>query len=552
MSTTPELDPHVIDLGELFDVLRRRKGTVAVVTLLFTGLALALVYFRAPSYAAEAEVSVQPLSASAALQGLSTDLNMNTESRVVSSSDAVLSAAASDSALGLDPQSQEDLDALSAKLSVSVPASTTLLDITCTDGSAEIARACADAVANAYISDRVSGAQTAYDDAKKTPLSQIEATTQQIRKMTALLAQAPKAQQARIQNQIDSSNNLLLVEQTELSNIPAPNPTAARLALPARVPSAPSNKDYVSTGILAGILGFVLGVGLAFVIDRMDDRVTGQDRMEEALGASVLAAVPKISSRRKKEESNIVTLSSPDSAPAEAYKSARIALLYMAREEGLHVVAVTAPGSGEGKTTTTVNLSVALAQTGRRVVAVSCDLRNPRLHRFFKLGNEIGLSSVLQGSATVEAATQRTGLHDLEVIASGPTPDNPAELLGSGAMERVLDYLRSRFDMVLLDTPPALVFSDAVAIAQLADGVVVVADASKTRRAAIIDLRQRLDRVRGQVVAGILNNLDPKHGKRYSSYYRSQNGSDDAYSKHPPANGRQGVSAAGATSSTPK
>ena len=162
------------------------------------------------------------------------------------------------------------------------------------------------------------------------------------------------------------------------------------LALAADLPTTPSNKDYVTTGLLALILGTALGIGLAFVRERLDVRVSSREALEDAIDAPVFAVVPEVSGWRNRKETRVVTISAPDSPPSEAYKTARTNLLYQASQGGLQVIAVTGPGQSEGKTTTTVNLAVSLAQAGKNVVAVSCDLRKPRMHRFFRVDNRVG------------------------------------------------------------------------------------------------------------------------------------------------------------------
>ncbi len=276
----------------------------------------------------------------------------------------------------------------------------------------------------------------------------------------------------------------------------------------------------MTTGILALILGLALGIGLAFIRERMDERIGGREGLEGALDAPVLAVIPHVPNWRNKKETRVVTLSAPDSPASEAYRAARTNLMYLAQEGNLSVIAVTGPGQGEGKTTTTVNLAVALAQAGRHVVAVSCDLRKPRLHRFFRLGNEVGLSTVLYGQVGLTEALKPTEVEGLSIIASGPIPHNPGELLGAERIGSVLDELRMKFDLVLLDTPPALMVADAIALAPHTDGVLVVANASKTARAAVSQLRHQFERMGGRILGGVLNNLDPKTARRYPDYPR--------------------------------
>lgn len=528
MSMSAEPEPQVIDLREFFAVLRRRKWSIILVTLLVTGLAIGLVYRRTPVYTSQAQVQVKPLTAGADLQSFYYDplSSMDTEAGTVTSYPVAKLAAPR---MGLDPDSPTDIGDATEGVSVSVPANTIFLDISCTRDAPEDALICADAFAQAYIDDRVDGAKASYDAATADLYKQISDAQ--------ALIDEELAKPLPSQDTIRSLRDTQAQARLQLVATPAPSSTAAVLTQPADLPAIPSNKDYISTGILAMILGLALGIGLAFVRERMDEHIAGRESLEDALDAPVLAVVPQVSGWRNKKETRLITLSAPDSPVAEAYKTARTTLLYLARKDGIKVFAITGPGQGEGKTTTTVNLAVSLAQAGHTVVAVSCDLRKPRLHRFFKLGNEVGLSTVLQGVAPVDAVTKHTDVQGLRVIASGPVPDNPAELLGSRAMEGTLEDLRARYDFVLLDTPPALVVSDAIALAPRSDGVLVVVDASRTTRAAATALRHQFDRVGGRILGGVLNNLDPKRAKRYPAYYRSYYSSN--YREEPPATGRE-------------
>jgi capsular exopolysaccharide synthesis family protein len=284
------------------------------------------------------------------------------------------------------------------------------------------------------------------------------------------------------------------------------------------LPSTPSNKDYTSPVFLALIVGLALGVGLAFARERLDERVTDRDHFEAALGAPILAIVPRVPGWRNRNEAKLVSVSAPDGAASEAYRTARTTLLYLAREGGLNVIAITGPGQGEGKTTTTGNLAVSLAQIGKRVVMISCDLRKPRLHRFFGLQNEVGLADVLMGLIDVPGALFKTQVPGLLLMPSGHTPHNPAELLASDAMDSLIDELSKVADYVILDTAPALVVADALGLAPKVDGVIVVAEAQKSHRSSLEYMAAQLQRSGGQLIGGILNNLDPSISKKYGSY----------------------------------
>lgn len=518
MHDAPEPDPHLIDLREFLGVLRRRKVTLAIVAVAVVGLALLLVFRRTPVYSSTARVEVRPLTAEANIYGYFYDLqsSMDTEAQRVTSqpvaerASVAFQATTGESADGL---------ALADSVSVGVPANTTYLDITCTTPSPERSAACADAFAVGYVEDRTAFAESQYADAAAKPKAAIADANRQIEALTVELKQTTDpAARASIVESLAAARQNLESARLQLLNIPAPSAAPAVLALPAEISTVPSNKGYITTGILALIVGLALGIGLAFVRERLDERVPDRSGFEKALGAPVIAVVPRVPGWRSRNEARVVSLSAPDSAAAESYRAARTTLLYLAREGGMNVVAVTGPGQAEGKTTTAANLAVSLAQAGKRVIAVSADLRKPRMHRFFHLGNTTGTADVLTGRTDVVSALARTEVPNLLVMSSGRVPSNPAELLASDAMDDMLAELRTIADVVLIDTPPTLVVSDMLGIAPKVDGVIVVADASSTHLAAIEQLRHQLERGGGTIIGGVFNNQDMSGRRGYVGY----------------------------------
>jgi len=270
----------------------------------------------------------------------------------------------------------------------------------------------------------------------------------------------------------------------------------------------------------------------------MDDRIHGRAELEAAVGAPVLAVVPKVDGWRKRDQTRLVTTSSSGSPPAEAYRSLRTNLQFISRDGSMRVIAVTSPQAGEGKTTTVANLAATLAHTGKRVVALSADLRKPRLHRFFGLPNNEGLSTMLAGQAELADVARRVeGLDSLRVVTSGPVPPNPAELLSSDGMEAFLSVLRSTADYVVIDTAPALIVTDAMIVAPRVDGVVVVVDADVTTAAAASHAVEQLDQVGAKVIGSVLNGFDAskaryyghsgRYAYRYQYRYEEPVGKDD-------------------------
>jgi succinoglycan biosynthesis transport protein ExoP len=524
-----ENESQLIDFHEFFAVVRRRWISIALVTLAVVGIAFGLVYRRTPVYTSTARVEVRPLTAGGDLQGYYYDLlsNMDTEAQRVVSRDVAGLAAIELGVVGEDRELLvDDIDRLTADVSVSVPANTTYIDISCTTLDPARARACAEAFANAYVADRTTLAGDSAAAASASIEKQLEMSETRIGKLEAQLDEATgPAARTELTRQIEAVERTIETIRVRLLAVPTASPNPAILALPASQPTEPSNKDYITTGALAAIVGLALGVGLAFVRERLDERVARREILEASIGAPALAAVPHAPSWRNRNVARLVTLDAPDTVTAEAYRTARTTLMYTASREDIKVVMLTGPGEGDGKTTTAANLAVALAQAGKRTVAVSADLRKPRLHRFFGLQSSEGLTEVLQGKVSLQDAIQPSTLPNLKVLPSGSIPPNPAELLASDAMDDVLETLRSVADFVLIDTPPCLVVADALELAPKSDGILVVVDGSKTTRQAAIHLRHQLERVGGFIIGGVLNNLDPKHEAPYGRYYRARDAS---------------------------
>jgi capsular exopolysaccharide synthesis family protein len=514
----PEQDSQFLDLHDLLTLLRRQKGSIALVTILITALAVGFVAWRTPVYTSLAQVEVRPLTIDEQLQPFASDsfVNMDTEAaRVTQEPVAKLAAPA----MGLDPTSPTELAEAVDGVSVTVQASTTYLDISCTKPSPEAARTCAMSLAGGYIRYRVDGAMTLYDERVEAERERIQQANEQIELLNEQLDQLSEEQDAArttVEAQIDAQSQLIVAAQTNVLSLPTASPDAAVLVRSADFPMKSSNKDYLSTGGLTVILGLALGIALAFVRQRLAEPITDREDLEHVLEAPVLAAVPDV---LYGDIPFLVTVSAPDSPASHAYRGAGAALVHLAREGSLKAIAVTGPSEGEGKTPATGNLAVALAQSGRQVVAVSCDLRNPTLHRFLGRGNDLGVTDILIDAVPLGEALQETDASGLFVLASGKVSDDPTDLLSSEDMRRLLAELRTRFDFVLLDAGPGLV-ADVLFLAPHVDGIIVVADAAKTSREGVAHLRRQLESVGGRIIGGILNNWAPKHaGHQYPHYF---------------------------------
>jgi capsular exopolysaccharide synthesis family protein len=207
-----------------------------------------------------------------------------------------------------------------------------------------------------------------------------------------------------------------------------------------------------------------------------------------------------------------------DSQEAEPYKTLRTAVRFVAPDRPLKTLLVTSAGPDEGKTTTAANLAVAIALSGERVVVLDADLRRARLGRAFGLDSSVGLTSLVLGTASIQDALQSWD-RGLQVMASGPLPPNPSEIVGSQLFNQLLQALSDVADFVVIDAPPVLPVSDAIAIAAQVDGVLLVARHGKTPRNAAAEARRKLAGVGANVVGYVLNAVPARDVNAYYSAY---------------------------------
>jgi capsular exopolysaccharide synthesis family protein len=214
-------------------------------------------------------------------------------------------------------------------------------------------------------------------------------------------------------------------------------------------------------------------------------------------------------------DSALITLRDPSSAAAEAYRTLRTNLLFSSLDRPLHTLLATSSAPNEGKSTTLANLAVTMAQAEQSVLLVDCDLRRPGLHTLFGLPNDEGLTSAILAQGEGPLPIQATSVPGLRLLASGPLPPRPADLLGSRRMGALIERLRGEADIVLFDTPPVVAVTDAAVLAPQVDGVLLVLHAGQTRRDRARESRQILEKVKANIVGVVLNGAKQEHGYSY-------------------------------------
>jgi len=223
----------------------------------------------------------------------------------------------------------------------------------------------------------------------------------------------------------------------------------------------------------------------------------------------------------------------PKSAAAEAYRSLRTSIQFAGLDHKCRSIVVTSSSPGEGKSTTVANFGVVTAQTGARVCLVDSDLRRPTLHRIFGVANSRGLTSALLEGLPFADVAQATAVPNLFVLSSGPLPPNPAELVGSNRMREYLEAAAGEFDTIVLDSPPVVSVSDAIALAAFADGVVMVVQSGKVPQEVVRRAMGQIEAVKGRILGVVMNSVNLKRDGYYYDYYRYY------HSYYAPADGRK-------------
>ena len=314
--------------------------------------------------------------------------------------------------------------------------------------------------------------------------------------------------------------------------------TSVRLADEALVPTTPVRPNKRVDIASALLVGLILGVTLAFIREGLDRTIKTAEDIENQITVPTLAVIPLgIRSRGRygryfardvqKVAANgnlpLTVLKAPGSEMAESFRVLRTSILLSSSPHPPQVVLVSSAHPGEGKTFASVNLALALAQRGGRVLLVDADLRKPTVLKALGLpdGRARGLSTILAGGHDIDQAIQLfTALPNLSVLPSGPIPPNPAELVSSPAMAGLLGDLRQRFEHIVLDSPPLLLVTDGVLLSTLADGVLLVVESGNTSRGALHRVRRILDRAGANTLGAVLNKLDDQPDGYYSSRYR--------------------------------
>jgi polysaccharide biosynthesis transport protein len=518
---TPHDESPRLELRDYMHVLRRRRAVIALGVIVVVAGALIASLLQTPVYRASASVLLQP-------SGSESLFNPNTGQPI--SPNEVSTAIQLVQSRPVENKVRSQLGAAPA-ISVGQIGQTNVISISADSTISSQAAVVANAYANAFIDYRRTKAVDDLLAAAAQIQGKVANLQKQIDALNAQVAHAPPALRSSVEAAIGPERDSLLIQQAafkqkldETQVDSSLQNGGVQLVTPAEASSSPVKPRTRRSLAISLAVGLIFGIGLAFLFEHFDDTIKSKDDLDRAAHGLVptVALIPAVPGWKDRDEPRVVSVVEPNSATAEAYRALRTSLLFLTVDRPVRVVQITSPSASEGKTTTLANLGASMASAGRRVVISCSDLRRPRIHEFFGLTNAVGLTSVIVGDVALADALQPVpGVDGLSILASGPPPPNPSELLSSARAAEVFASIREAFDLVLLDSPPVLPVTDAAVLSRRADALLLVATAGATTRREFSRAVELLRQVDAPLIGSILNGVAGEGGYGYQyGYYR--------------------------------
>jgi polysaccharide biosynthesis transport protein len=528
-------DEDVISLQDYLVVLKRQRLVVLITVCAVVVAALAVSFVQTPVYEAETDLTIQPVQTSQS--GISTMVTTRQQAgetdRVLATSRPVAERAATE--LGMSPEAATD------GMRAQLVGETSVLRIIASDTDPARAAAKADAFAEAYLEFMIDEAVETVVGAQGNVRQRIEGLRERLNELDEQIeATSGEAQrQAEIERQAIDEQLTQLIEQGAFMGDAAQSISGGGYILEsASIPTSPVSPRPVRTGALALVLGLLLGVGLAFLRDHIDDVIRDEEDFKRSTGGlPVLGRIPTWEDEQDSER--LATVVHPTSLVTEAYRELSAGLRFMLVTHGGpeespslevpdpqarrfnpgRVVMVASANANEGKTSTAANLAVSAARVGLRTILVDADLRRSTVHKRCGMGRSTGLCDILLGEGHVADHVLDVGVENLLVLPAGTIPPNPAELLASPAMRALQHRLQRDADLVIYDSPAVLAVPDALELGRFVDLAILVGRVGSTTRRQLSAAIERFEQVGTDLAGTVLNGIDSRSDGYYYSYY---------------------------------
>jgi len=504
-----------MELSSYFSVLRRRKWIVILSVLLTTAIAAAFTFLSTPQYVASNTVRVLTIGSgsitSARPDITYTERLVNTYSRIITGQ-----------TVRRQIMDQLGLESMPI-ISVQSIAGTELIRIVAEAPDPEDARDIANSAAQVLVDqnrefysggagqtlqeilgEQLDQAELDLNDARANYERALETLPQD----ETAIAAAREALDVR-----DRTYASLLTQYEEARLEEAVRTNSISIVEEASAPNRPAKPRHVVNLALGFVVGLVGGIALALLAENLDTTLYTAEQIEHATQMETVGQIPAA-----KDDLSIARLGAGHYPQLESFRRLRTNIL-ASGTGGSQVALLTSAKRGEGKSTVSANLAVTIAQSGREVVVVDCDLRLPTVHKLFDLPNKRGLTNILAGEVSLDEAMQYSAFPRVQVITSGPLPPNPTELLGSQRMLDLIEQLKTQFDFIILDTPALLSVADAAVLAPAVDNVILVVAQAQTRRGDVQTVRRQLSNVRVKSIEVVVNRAEPNGSY---AYYESE------------------------------
>ena len=327
-----------------------------------------------------------------------------------------------------------------------------------------------------------------------------------------------------LQQEVETNRGFydMLLKRLKETNISEENRSVnIHVVDPAEIPRVPAKPRIRLNLFLAVLVGLVMGVGLAFFLEYLDNTIKSPDDLEQYFKLPYLGPVPNFETINPQlAQPELIVLNDPKSSTSEAYRGLRTSILFSTPDHSPRSLLITSAGPKEGKTITCANMSITMAQAGQKVLLIDCDMRRPRLHKMFNCEKNRGVSHILIGEVDWRRLKVSTSIPNLDLIPSGPIPPNPAELLGSDRMKAFLAEAAKEYDRVIIDSPPLVAVTDSVLLARFVEGVILVIQAGVTSRDILSNSIRQLKDVQAHILGAVLNAVNiGKDSYYYYQYY---------------------------------